>query len=91
MLSSAELATEIGAVLGLLLTSQAFSIVVIGIGIIAVAGVVVNGYIDLVETHDRLRRHIVGPRGVILRTGRLRLRTVVLSAVTAVLVLMPIC
>lgn len=86
---SAVIVSTIGAVLGLLLTNQAFSIVVTGTGIIALAGVVVNDNIVLIDTHDRLRKRIVDPREVILRTGLLRLRPVVLTTVTTVLGLMP--
>ncbi|PLW83849.1 MFS transporter [Kineobactrum sediminis] len=86
---SAVIVSTIGAVLGLLLTSQTFSIVVTGTGIIALAGVVVNDNIVLIDTHDRLQKDIADPREVILRTGLLRLRPVVLTTVTTVLGLMP--
>ncbi|TDT41353.1 multidrug efflux pump [Halospina denitrificans] len=86
---SAVLVSTIGAVLGLLVTNQAFSIVVTGTGIIALAGVVVNDNIVLIDTHDRLRKRISDPREVILRTGLLRLRPVVLTTITTVLGLMP--
>jgi multidrug efflux pump len=86
---SAVIVSTIGAVLGLLLTNQAFSIVVTGVGIIALAGVVVNDNIVLIDTHDRLRSRVVDPREVILRTGLSRLRPVVLTTVTTVLGLMP--
>ncbi len=45
----------IGALLGMLLTGQTFVIVMSGIGCIALAGVVVNNNIVLIDTYDRLR------------------------------------
>lgn len=86
---SAVVVSTIGAFLGLLLTNQAFSIVVTGMGIIALAGVVVNDNIVLIDTHDRLQKRVADPREVILRTGLLRLRPVVLTTVTTILGLMP--
>ena len=45
----------IGVFLGLLITGQPFGIVMSGIGVIALAGVVVNNNIVLIDTYDRLR------------------------------------
>ena len=47
--------STIGVFLGLLLTGQPFGIVMSGIGVIALAGVVVNNNIVLIDTYDRLR------------------------------------
>jgi multidrug efflux pump len=54
VLSCVVMAT-IGALLGMMLTGQAFVIVMSGIGVIALAGVVVNNNIVLIDTYDRLR------------------------------------
>ncbi|MFE8069824.1 efflux RND transporter permease subunit [Marinobacteraceae bacterium S3BR75-40.1] len=86
---SAVVFSTIGAALGLLITGQAFSIVVTGTGIIALAGVVVNDNIVLIDTFDRMREKFPDPREAILRTGLLRLRPVVLTTVTTILGLMP--
>ncbi|MYL22095.1 hypothetical protein GLW04_19725, partial [Halobacillus litoralis] len=43
----------------------------------------------LIDTHDRLQKRVADPREVILRTGLLRLRPVVLTTVTTILGLMP--
>lgn len=86
---SAIVVSSIGAVAGLLLTDQAFGIVVTGVGMIALAGVVVNDNIVLIDTYDRLKQRAADRTEAILRTGVLRLRPVILTTVTTVLGLMP--
>ena len=61
-----------------------------GIGIIALAGVVVNNNIVLIETYDQLRRDGADKLAAILQTCRERARPVVLTAATAVLGVLPI-
>ncbi len=53
---SAVVMSTIGVFLGLLITGQPFGIVMTGIGVIALAGVVVNNNIVLIDTFDHLRR-----------------------------------
>ena len=55
MLSAVVLST-IGVLLGLLVMGQPFGVVMTGIGVIAIAGVIVNNNIVLIDTYDRLRR-----------------------------------
>ncbi|KPK37271.1 MAG: acriflavin resistance protein, partial [Gammaproteobacteria bacterium SG8_47] len=86
---SAVIFSTIGAMAGLLVTGQAFGIVVTGVGMLALAGVVVNDNIVLIDTYDQLRAKIESPVEAILRTGVLRLRPVILTTVTTVLGLMP--
>ncbi len=86
---SAVIVSTIGAFLGLLVTDQAFGIVVAGIGLIALAGVVVNDNIVLIDTYNQLAKTCQTPMEAILRTGVLRLRPVILTTVTTVLGLMP--
>jgi multidrug efflux pump len=87
---SAVLLSTIGVFLGLLLTGQPFGIVMSGIGIIALAGVVVNNNIVLIDTYDRLRSEGWDRYEAILQTCRERARPVVLTAATAVLGVLPI-
>jgi len=61
-----------------------------GIGVIANAGVIVNNNIVLIDTYDRLRREGVAAYDAILETCRERARPVVLTAVTAILGVLPI-
>ena len=60
-----------------------------GIGIIALAGIVVNNNIVLIDTYNDLKRAGLSPREAALRTGAQRLRPVVLTSVTTALGLMP--
>ena len=61
-----------------------------GIGVIANAGVIVNNNIVLIDTYDRLRREGVEAYEAIVETCRERARPVVLTAVTAILGVLPI-
>jgi multidrug efflux pump len=89
VLSCVVMAT-IGVFLGMLLTGQAFGIVMSGIGVIALAGVVVNNNIVLIDTYDRLREEGWNKLDAVLQTCRERARPVVLTAVSAVLGVLPI-
>jgi multidrug efflux pump len=75
--------------MGLLLTGQAFGIVMVGLGIIALAGIVVNNNIVLIDTYNRLRGQGLQAFEAALETGRRRLRPVFLTAFTTVLGLLP--
>ena len=87
---SAVVMSTIGVFLGLLIMGQPFSIVMTGIGVIALAGVVVNNNIVLIDTYDTLRREGVEKFEAILKTCRERARPVVLTAATAILGVLPI-
>ena len=89
VLSCVVMAT-IGVFLGLLLTGEAFGIVMSGIGVIALAGVVVNNNIVLIDTYDRLREEGWDKIEAVLQTCRERARPVVLTAVSAILGVLPI-
>ena len=81
--------STIGVMLGLLVTQQPFGIVMSGIGVIALAGIVVNNNIVLIDTYDTHRKRGIGVRDAIMVTGAQRLRPVLLTTVTTVLGLMP--
>jgi multidrug efflux pump len=87
---TAVILSTIGVLLGLLIMGQAFGVVMTGIGVIANAGVIVNNNIVLIDTYDRLRREGWEAYEAILETCRERARPVVLTAVTAVLGVLPI-
>lgn len=88
---SAVVMSTIGVFLGLLIMGQPFGVVMTGIGIIALAGVVVNNNIVLIDTYDHLRRdRDMDKLDAILETCRERARPVVLTAVTAILGVLPI-
>jgi len=81
--------STIGVFIGLLVTGQPFGIVMSGVGVIALAGIVVNNNIVLIDTYDRLKETAETAREAILRTGAQRLRPVLLTTVTTMLGLMP--
>jgi multidrug efflux pump len=87
---SAVVLSTIGVLIGLMVMGQAFGVVMTGIGVIANAGVIVNNNIVLIDTYDRLRREGVAAYDAIIETCRERARPVVLTAVTAILGVLPI-
>ncbi|HMS94908.1 MAG TPA: efflux RND transporter permease subunit, partial [Tabrizicola sp.] len=87
---SAIVMSTIGVLLGLLIMGQPFSVVMTGIGVIALAGVVVNNNIVLIDTFMTLRHEGVKKIDAILETCRERARPVVLTALTAILGVLPI-
>jgi multidrug efflux pump len=87
---SAVVLSTIGVLLGLLVMGQPFGVVMTGIGVIANAGVIVNNNIVLIDTYDRLRREGREAYDAIIETCRERARPVVLTAVTAILGVLPI-
>lgn len=78
----------VGVVAGLVLTSTPLSVVVF-IGLIVLAGVVVNNAIVLVDTINR-QRATRNPTAAIMRAGQLRLRPILITTVTTVLGLLPL-
>lgn len=78
-----------GVLGGLLITGQPFSIVMNGIGIVALAGIVVNNNIVLIDTYDRLKLTADSIEDAILQTCAQRLRPVMLTTVTTILGLVP--
>lgn len=86
---SAIVFSTAGVLLGLLITARPFGIVMVGLGIIALAGIVVNNNIVLIDTYNRMRGDGLDPVAAAIETGRLRMRPVFLTALTTVLGLMP--
>ncbi len=87
LILSAVVFSTVGVMLGLLLTSQPFGIVMSGV--IALAGIVVNNNIILIDTYNELKQRGLAPYEAVLRTSAQRLRPVLLTTVTTVLGLMP--
>lgn len=78
-----------GVLLGLMITGRPFGVVMGGIGVIALAGIVVNNNIVLIDTFNGLKQQGMSSLEAALRTGAQRLRPVVLTSVTTALGLMP--
>ncbi len=87
---SAVVMSTIGVFLGLMIMGQPFGVVMSGIGVIALAGVVVNNNIVLIATYDQLRDDGMNKIEAILETCRERSRPVVLTALTAIFGVLPI-
>src|SRR5690606_33498477 len=56
LILSAVVFSTVGVLLGLLITNQPFGVVMCGIGVIALAGIVVNNNIVLIDTYNIVRR-----------------------------------
>jgi len=89
LILSAVFFSTIGVLLGLMIIGQPFGIVMSGVGVIALAGIVVNNNIVLIDTYNWQRRRGRLPVEAVLRTGALRLRPVMLTTATTILGLMP--
>ena len=85
----AVLMSTAGVFIGLMVTAQPFGIVMSGVGVIALAGIVVNNNIILIDTFDSLKTKNTNIRESIIKTGAQRLRPVLLTTTTTVLGLLP--
>lgn len=88
---SAVVMSVFGVLIGLLIAGQPFGIVMSGIGVVALAGIVVANNIVLIDTFVHERAGGLDTRSAILVTGASRLRPVILTAINNVLGLMPMC
>jgi multidrug efflux pump subunit AcrB len=91
IIMTSVLMSTVGVLLGLLIFRMPFGIIMTGVGVISLAGVVVNNaivlidYVDLLRTRDGLARD-----AALLQAGLTRFRPVVLTAITTVLGLVPL-
>jgi multidrug efflux pump len=80
-----------GVLFGLVIFNMPFGVIMTGIGIISLAGVVVNNAIVLIDYVDVLRsRDGYSVYEALVQAGKTRLRPVILTAVTTVLGLVPL-
>ncbi len=89
LILSAVILSTVGVVFGLIVTASPFGIVMTGVGVIALAGIVVNNNIVLIDTYARQVNNGMDPLNAIVQTGAQRLRPVLLTTVTTVIGLMP--
>ncbi len=78
-----------GALIGMMVTGQKFSIIMTGTGIIALAGIVVNNAIVLLDTYNRMRSEGVSIPDAVVKTAAQRLRPILLTTVTTIAGLVP--
>ncbi|SDE05128.1 efflux RND transporter permease subunit [Limimaricola pyoseonensis] len=77
-----------GVLIGMLVMEQTFSIIMTGTGIVALAGIVVNNNIVLIDTYQDFARYM--PRiEAVIRTAEARIRPVFLTTVTTMAGLAP--
>lgn len=83
--------STVGVFLGLIVFRMPFVIIMTGVGIISLAGIVVNNAIVLIDYIDILReRDGMDRREALVQAGRTRFRPVVLTATTTALGLVPL-
>ncbi|MGA2405893.1 MAG: efflux RND transporter permease subunit [Bacteroidales bacterium] len=80
----------IGVLLGYMIFGMTISIIMTGMGIVALAGIVVRNGILLVEFTDRLKEQGVKTRRAIIQAGLTRITPVVLTATATILGLIPL-
>jgi multidrug efflux pump len=85
---SAVVLSVSGVLIGMLVMGQTFSIIMTGTGIVALAGIVVNNNIVLIDTFQELREKMP-PLEAIIQTVSLRLRPVLLTTITTIAGLTP--
>ncbi|WP_413221040.1 efflux RND transporter permease subunit [Tritonibacter mobilis] len=77
-----------GVLIGMMVMQQPFSIIMTGTGIVALAGIVVNNNIVLIDTYQEFSQHM--PRlEAIIRTAEARIRPVLLTTITTMAGLAP--
>lgn len=79
----------IGALLGMVVMGQTFSVIMTGTGLLALAGVVVNHNIVLIDTFHRHLKSGMDPIEAVIRSSAQRLRPVFLTTITAIGGLLP--
>jgi multidrug efflux pump len=88
ILSAAYLSTT-GVLLALLIANSAFGIVMCGLGIISLAGIVVNNNIIFIDSFDKIIKTEKDIKKAIINTAKLRVRPILLTSITTVLGLLP--
>ena len=81
-----------GVLLGLLISQNTFSTVLTGVGIVALAGIVVNNNIVLIDTYNfiRARNPQITASNAVFNAARERFRPVMLTTITTVVGLLPL-
>ncbi len=80
----------IGVLLGFALTGMTVSVVMTGVGIIGLAGIVIKNGILVIEFADELRGRGMKTREAVIKAGKTRIIPVLLTAIAAILGLIPL-
>ena len=87
---STVILSTVGALTGLLITGQVFSVIMSGLGIVSLAGIIVNNSIVLIDTFNRLKKDAKSLNEAILHSAAQRLRPIVLTTTTTMIGLTPV-
>ena len=87
---STVILSTIGALTGLMIVGQYFSVIMTGLGIVSLAGIIVNNSIVLIDTYNRLRVQHDDPIETILHSAVQRFRPIVLTTATTMIALIPV-
>lgn len=79
----------VGVLWGLIITGTPFGVIMTGIGVISLAGVVVNNAIVLLDYVEQLRERGYEVNDALVKAGMTRFRPVMLTAITTILGLVP--
>ena len=90
IIMTAVVMSMVGVLLGLVVTGMPFGIIMTGLGVISLAGIVVNNAIVLLDYGEQQWRRGAPRRELVIATGMRRLRPVLLTAVTTILGLVPL-
>lgn len=90
VIMSSVILSTIGALWGLLISDMPFGIIMTGIGIISLAGVVVNNAIVLLDYTGKLRSWGRSKIDAVVEAGKTRFRPVILTALTTVIGIVPL-
>jgi multidrug efflux pump subunit AcrB len=80
----------IGVLLGYAFTGMTIATIMLGVGIVGLAGIVIKNGILLIEFTDELRSRKVRTREAAIQAGRIRIIPVMLTAVATILGLLPL-
>jgi multidrug efflux pump subunit AcrB len=86
---SSVILSLMGVFFGLLVTGMPFGVIMTGIGVISLAGVVVNNAIVLIDYINLLRKRGMDLHEALIKAGTVRFRPVMLTAITTILGLLP--
>jgi multidrug efflux pump len=86
---SSVILSFMGVLIGLMIHSMPFGVIMTGIGIITLAGVVVNNSIVLLDYTQKLRARGMTKAEAIIEAGKVRLRPVMLTAICTIMGLIP--
>ena len=81
--------SSIGVLIGLMATGEQFIVVFSGVGIVALAGIVVNNSIVLIDTHQRLEKSGIDLKEAVLRAAGQRIRPILITTGTTIIGLLP--